>query len=697
MQNNYDDDSLRILVIGGSCFLPVANALPAAGADGALVADVASELTALHPSRNVLSVPLAHNHTTATLIREAVRLDPEGFGGLEKSMLRLAPTDLLAGLGQCATLGAMAWSVAAGSDGLSDRVYHDLLIPLWERRNGGLPHVNVRYISSVAGGAGSRTSGPMADFLARVVHDKVGSVVDVSGLLTGGMTFLGMGDRIFQNAAAGLAEQIAYTLDADHRHPLEVRSLGLVELPAASSLGERIGNNRTLRSALGSTLAASWLSSSTQARFQELRPNHEFGRRYGSIVLLRPSWYGLLSPEDIGAVAGRHYRREFESSTRAASVTPAALRVEHAPVGNGRRAKAEEWIERARQASGRKPSLWDEELVAPPVLSGDVFCGDSRLDEVLPASPDITSLQAFLEQGSVLRGIESALSDGVEAARSQKTALLGKCETLRRVLLGASNALFDHSWGAQMKAYLLGSGAALRSFRDAYNEFRGSQTRCAEAELDEQLLAAAIHRVRAILSARQTFAQRLCSMLDSLGGGVDPTRGAEIEFRPIESVFGELAAAAKRGNVAGIRAFLPCTAAALSLSGLARLIGADPDVQSISRRIAERPLFESPHWGGQRPGREPVLRLIVLPPVADDGRRAIAEAIARHNQPVDLVCADSLSAGASLVSIDIYEVSGARDLFPRPYRAALDEILADGELYALSRRAREFVDSMAAE
>ena len=62
--------------IGGSCFLPVANALPAAGADGAFVADVASELTALHPSRNVLSVPLAHNHTTATLIREAVRLNP---------------------------------------------------------------------------------------------------------------------------------------------------------------------------------------------------------------------------------------------------------------------------------------------------------------------------------------------------------------------------------------------------------------------------------------------------------------------------------------------------------------------------------------------------------------------------------------------------------------------------------------------
>lgn len=59
--------SLAVAVMAGTCLTQgLANALGAIHAEGALVADVPSELSYIHPFANVLKIPLGENQTTAT-------------------------------------------------------------------------------------------------------------------------------------------------------------------------------------------------------------------------------------------------------------------------------------------------------------------------------------------------------------------------------------------------------------------------------------------------------------------------------------------------------------------------------------------------------------------------------------------------------------------------------------------------------
>jgi hypothetical protein len=242
----------------------------------------------------------------------------------------------------------------------------------------------------------------------------------------------------------------------------------------------------------------------------------------------------------------------------------------------------------------------------------------------------------------------------------------------------------------------MGSAPTVRAFELAFDAFHDVQAGLARADLREQLCEAALRGARAAGAAYRQFVQRLDSTLQSLSGGIDPQLAAGIEFLPLARVFAELAESVRRGNVAGLRGFLPSTASALTLDGLARLVGADPNAESIARRFLDTADYESPHWGGQAQRRDPVLRLVVLPPVADAVRREVAEEMVRCDARAELAAADSLAAGASAVALDVYEVEDAADLFPRPYRAALDQIQnGAGEMYSLSPRAREFVDSMA--
>jgi hypothetical protein len=83
---------------------------------------------------------------------------------------------------------------------------------------------------------------------------------------------------------------------------------------------------------------------------------------------------------------------------------------------------------------------------------------------------DLASPGAFAGQISLLRENASA---GIDTARTQTAASAGKCEPLRRALLASSGALFEDSWGSQMKCDLMGSTSAARTFQLAYNKYLG--------------------------------------------------------------------------------------------------------------------------------------------------------------------------------------------------------------------------------
>jgi hypothetical protein len=320
--------------------------------------------------------------------------------------------------------------------------------------------------------------------------------------------------------------------------------------------------------------------------------------------------------------------------------------------------------------------------------------GNRSLDVIPPTTPNLASFEGFRDQISLLRRMEASL----EAARDETSArgarLRSKCERLRRELLEACNALFSPSWWAAAKSYLLGTGAIERAFAATYAAFHEAQAAAAEAELAGQMFETVLARVRSLAAAWGRVQSGVLAMLDGLAAGVDPKLVDGLEFKPMASAFPEIAGAMKRGNVSGLRAYLPSTASSLTMVGLGRLIAAEADAGSIARRFDD-PEYESPPWGGQAPDRDPILRLVVLPPVPASVVREVAETMASGLGANLLVTADSLAAGAALVTLDVHEVGDAAEIFPRPYRAALEQIRTDSQsLYAFSRRGREFADSI---
>jgi hypothetical protein len=354
-------------------------------------------------------------------------------------------------------------------------------------------------------------------------------------------------------------------------------------------------------------------------------------------------------------------------------------------------------VERAFRASGVKPPLWDQELLAGPPFKGRALVGGRQVGDLIPAFPCILDPNSFRSQWALLCSLKRRIGRKISETQSIASRLRRLSDDLERKLLAASNRLFEDSWLDKTKAYISGRASSVRAFREAYDNYHRIHSQLAEAELSEALLVDATQKVHCAAKVFDAFAQRLRSTLAALSDGSDSRISSGFIFKPLEAVFGELAAAVKRGNVPGLRAYLPTTADALTIGGLAGLAMVEPTPDSIARRLMEQPEFESPFWGGMPPHHDPVTRIVVLPPVEPAVLSSVQEAMDRCGLSSHIaVSADSLAAGASILLIELYEVTSAGELFPRPYRAALQQILTGTGLYAPTPRAREFAETILA-
>jgi len=687
-----------VAAIGGTLFSPIGNCLESIQADAAILTDVPAELGQIHPSASTLKIPLAANHTTATLIDAAGRVDADRWATLRTTILQRMPGDLESGLGMCYTLGAMAWTVATSSDGLADRIRDDFVTKLWARRNATMPKVVVRYMSSLAGGAGGPTAGRLANYLAEMLHEHVGAGVDVTGFQIGGLTFLGLGERIFQNTAVGLTEQIAYTLDTE-RHSRESRALVLAELPAVGPGGREIAGDRVCRSALATTLATAWFSTVVQERVQSLRSNREFGDPWGTLTAIRPAWYGLLSAEAIGATAALHYLsewRELGSQYQSNRDSVGETRLETALAPGHRLRGVNELLEATRQANGMKPPLFDEQATAPPVLVGHLTVGGVCVDDYIPAAPDLRSLAAYRAQRVRLNSLKDQLEADRAHASARGLSLQGKLAVLRRGVLEAGSSLFEAAWRDKLERYLVGQQAQIRRFRRAHQDYHAVAWEVAATDLKERLFTESLARVERALANIDSFDERVRRTLESLAGD-SAARAApsDLELKPLADVFEDLVGAVKRGNVAGLRALLPTRARAMTLPGLARLTGAQPTAEDVACRLRDQPDYQSPYWGGADPKQGPFLSIVVLPPVNPELLEAMKTAAEQSGASQELVAADSVAAGASVLTLDLFSVKRLSDLYPSAYFGALKSVLnGHRNLYAISERAHQLATSV---
>ena len=263
--------------------------------------------------------------------------------------------------------------------------------------------------------------------------------------------------------------------------------------------------------------------------------------------------------------------------------------------------------------------------------------------------------------------------------------------------MSAGGRLFGVGVRASVESMLVGRGPHVRGFRRAHADYHVTARQMLEAEAIDSALGDALKRVERAARVISAFDERVRRTLRALADErLDNGRAnlEGIQFRPLQDVYEDFFGAITRGNVSGLREFLPRTATSMDVGALSNLLGTDAAADAIARRFEGVADYEGPFWGGADPPRDPFLRLLVLPPVDAAVLTDLRVAIERLDLPYCVVAADTLAGGASAVTLDLHDVEALRAVFPQAYRSALKEITTTHcDLYPLSRGAHELAQT----
>jgi hypothetical protein len=684
------DSSARLLITAGSLMLRSGSVPQCMRADAALVADVAAELATVRLGYPALGVTLAAGETTATLLARACAAHPD-LEPMRKAVLALGPVGLHDGLGSIAGLGHVAGLVALDHDRINERIARELVIPVLRRCNGSLGMVAIWVMNSLAGGVGALGGRVFAGAAAEQFRSLSSAMVDILSFQVGALTFLGLGDRIFDNAAAGLVEHLAALTDPD-RDPRESRQLFLAELPTVDTRGKEIGPNRELRSTLATSLAAAFAAEEVQQRVQTGRTNRALGEALRGVTVLQAGWYGGISGDEVVAAAARHYLGELDRSSPPAESPECALEFVESPISRERSTVAE-LSAVALGARGVKPPHFESEALAEVNFSVTI-----RIDGVPAAQPvqSALTLAADGRPGEALRQLvrnQVTLASALASARSRVTRDAGRAESLKSRLRNAIRAVFPEAGIPKAWQFLAGGHGAVRAFEIALQSWRDAQTRYALAAARVTALQAAWQAVAAALERIQAVFARVRATLESIAGSA--TR-SNCTHAPLDEVAAGFFRSVASGDLPLLRSELASSARAVTADGLARMVDA-PSAQpgDIAARLLAGPRFAAPFWGGGVPPTPPFLRAIVLPPIAPAFLEALRDAASAAHLPGELLCGETLAGGAAVVGLHAHEVLSIADLFPAPYLSGLREVAGpQRSLYPLSNRACALMDGL---
>jgi hypothetical protein len=689
------DGVVRLTAVAGSLMLPVGGVPEAVNADAALLADVPQELGQIRLGTPSLTIPLGRGETTATLLRKAEALDPT-LRPLRQAISALGTVDLNDGLGMLASLGAVAAMIALTEQKLPERIERELIVPLLRLKNGTIRHASLLYFNSLAGGTGPLAGKAFAESVAARLHALTEATVATLAFQVGALTFLGLGERIFSNAAAGLAEQLAAVFDPT-RHPLESRQLLLTELPTVDTAGHEVGSDRALRSTLGVSAASAFACTAIQEKILADRPNRTLASRCGVITVLRPSWYGTLGRDVVIAEAARYYANELSrSSSGGVTCWPAPnVEVQLSPLPPDPKS-VDQLVEIVRRAHSVKPIAFDDDACASPKYIATVSIGELTLEREIAEATESVVTSGPATAAARLEALVRALTAASLNARSELSRLAPSVAWARRRLLSVIAALFPRSHFQHARTFLTGLPRLTSRFRWVLSAWREAQEREARIRFRAQALEEAEARVQAALESVRALVERLHGVLLDLAA---PARPAMFFFAPLAEISPEMVRCVMRGDLSLLRSLLARSARHTTIEGLARLVGAKQVSPSeIATRLLGTPQFQAPHWGGADPGSVPFLRAIVLPPMADALARQVREAGEQAGMSQELVIGDTLAGGAAVVGLEAYEVTSEASLFTPPYLCGLRLVLGrERELYPLSPRAREIAISLVGE
>jgi len=685
------DSSARLVIPCGSLLLQT-GAVPAAiHADGALIADVSQEISAVRLGSPAVAVVLARGQTTATLLARALTIRPD-LREFKEAVNDLGTVDLDDGLGMLAPLGHVAALVALADDHVRPRIDKDLVIPLVRLRNGTLRRVGIWSLNSLAGGVGSMAGALFGAAASASVRELSNAIVDVLSFQVGALTFLGLGDRVLQNAAAGLVEHLAL-LRARDRDPRESRQLVLTELPTVDSRGNEIALDRALRSGLAIALVAAFACRGAQQRIVAGRTNRALGIYFGGVTLLRGDWFGSLAPEKVVAAAAAGYLGQLDESPDAAPLAPAQLGFIETLLSPELKAP-DALAAAAARARGRKPESFDRDAFA-----GVKYSVVLRLDGVAPERAAADAVESALSGGhgpamrqldSMYRAIRGALDIEVisEARESLRT------EARKRRLSEAVASLFPEADAlSQARRFFLGYRSVARAFLPALSSWREAQRRHAIAAARRAALETAATVTASAIARIKSLVGRLRAALEAIA---DLRHAPGLACAAIAEVSAGFLRCVAAGDISLLRSQLARSTKGMTAEGLARMIGADSSHPSeIVARLASEPLYTGPYWGGGDPSGPPFFRAIVLPPLDHAYMSALREAAVQGGLGCELLAGDTLEGGAAVVRLEAYQVSSISELFPPTYRSGLRDIAGPlRSLYPLGADAQRLMKEL---
>jgi hypothetical protein len=261
-----------------------------------LVIDAHDELLKLGASAKSVDVqlfPIGVGQTAQTLTIKSPKK-------LREYLASVGGMDANGGLGQALAVGHAAAEILVASPEFQEFIRRTLLPKTRTRSGGDLRRVRLIFAGSLAGGTFAGAVLAIAQALTKQFLDLTSATLSVEFLTTGGLTYEGLGDRTWSNAAAAVTQLLAYVVDPK-RNAREARRIRLLEF-------EVLGRNEALRDAylaqVEQAAHCEWMRFDNQRR----EPNDSLNGRFGNAQTWEIAFANALDPSrDIAAVANQTY------------------------------------------------------------------------------------------------------------------------------------------------------------------------------------------------------------------------------------------------------------------------------------------------------------------------------------------------------------------------------------------------------
>ncbi len=614
-----------------------------------------------------------------------VRLLPLGLGQTAQTLCWTLPANIQAhiqsiggmsasgGMGQCILMGSQAGKALVASADFQRFVKQELIPELRRLAGGALLEVQFKFVGSVAGGTFSGAELPVADGLASMTRRLTTAITSTEFLVTGALTYEGLGDRIWQNAAAAATDIVAYVTDPN-RDPREIRRLRLLELAMC-------GTDEAIRDAFLAQIEQAAHGVWMEYEQQRTGPNNSLNGRFGNIQTWEVAFGTPLDPQlDIAPVVADAFCRPLDDIL---GRRPSTESVERLDLDDTRTRLINRTVEEivatalddtseqclidlsrpthrhAVEAWARMTSSSRVRLTDLPIHWSKSAFTTAEIDERLQGQRRL--LELLDDEKASLFDRHEAMETDIERAETQFACYHG---------LLKPEGLFSY-----VKAAFSSDFSKLSRLTAAAEAIRASADDLAQTEAEQ----IAVDRSHALIEADYVYLrdklQRLVARLRGVGPELGNTLPTVAPFPLDERLehFWEATEGSDEEFLDAIRSSVEFT----TLEGLAKVTGAcAARPEEIARQIATGDCYVTPGtpWGGLLRADQ-AKEVHLLPAVDFAVQEIITRAVANVDDKLPIAFVDASPAVVNIVGITMRQVRELSDVLTEPYRNALVEVI----------------------